>query len=364
MHYKRKLFLRGLFFTVLIAVIAPSSVHAEKKEPPLQVIVYEAAQVDWSDSVRALGTLRANEAVQLTASVTDTITKIHFEDGQRVNKGAVLIEMTDSEEQALVQEMTARVAEAKRQFDRVKSLPKTGAVSESLFDQREREFRAATAQLEAMASRLKDRLILAPFSGVVGLRTISVGALVEPGDEIVTLIDDSKMKLDFTVPSLYLSQLLTGLKVVAETRAFPEKSFEGTVTAVDSKVDPVTRAISVRAIVPNEERLLKQGLLMTVRLRFKERTTLSVPEEALIPVGEENDVFVVNKDSLEVDRRRVTIGSRQTGAVEIISGVNQGEFVITHGTVLARAGKKVTIRAIQGRGQSIEEILAEKPESP
>ncbi|MCB0353749.1 MAG: efflux RND transporter periplasmic adaptor subunit [Bdellovibrionales bacterium] len=327
------------------------------QSPPVSVIVSKTENGEWYDAIEALGTLRANETVVLTASVTDTITNIHFDDGQRVEKGFVLAEMTDEEESALVQEMSARVEEAKRQLDRIKELPQKGAVSESLIDQRKREYQAAIAQLEAMKSRLKDRLIVAPFSGVLGLRNISAGALVEPGDEIVTLTDDSVLKLDFSVPSVFLSSLEVGLPIVTTSAAYPEKTFEGVVKSIDSRIDPNTRAITIRAVIPNEEHLLRPGLLMNVSLRYRFRQALSVPEEAIISRGAQTEVFVVAPASTTAEQRSVRLGRRAFGKVEVTEGLKEGELVVSHGTMKVRPGQPVQILAEQRSGESIQDIL-------
>lgn len=321
------------------------------------VVVFEVNEIEWFDTIEGLGTLRANESVVLTATVADTITKINFEDGQRVDAGYVLAEMTSGEESALVNEMTVRLEEADRQFKRLKNLPKGGAVSESLYDEREREYQAARAQLDGMRSRLQDRIIIAPFAGVVGLRNISVGALVQPGDEIVTLTDDSLMKLDFSVPSIFLSKLQTGLPILAKTAAFPAAVFEGEVTGIDSRVDPGTRAIAVRAEIPNGARLLIPGLLMNVTLRYNPRRTLVIPEEALLPAGKQNDVFIVTEETLLVKKQRISIGTRRDGMVEVVEGVAAGEKVITHGTMVAQPEKPVSIKALQQPGEGIQDIL-------
>jgi membrane fusion protein (multidrug efflux system) len=175
-----------------------------------KVIVAEARLEPVAERIEALGTLRANESVGITSNVTETISVVHFDDGQRVAEGAMLVEMTSAEEHALLEEAQARVAEAQSQYDRVRSLVAQRSASESLLDERKRDLDTARAMLVALESRLADRVVKAPFDGVVGLRNISRGALVEPGDLITTLDDDSVMKLDFTVPSLYLASTEAG----------------------------------------------------------------------------------------------------------------------------------------------------------
>ncbi|MGD8265690.1 MAG: efflux RND transporter periplasmic adaptor subunit, partial [Chromatiales bacterium] len=248
-----------LFLLLLIAPIAlgHTTVLAQSAPKPVSVIAHTVAERTLTDRVEALGTLRANESVVLTASVTETVSEIHFDDGERVTAGQLLVEMTSQEEHALLEEARVRVADAERQYERVKLLTRQQTASESLYDERKRDLETARASLAALESRLADRLVRAPFDGVLGLRKISPGALVEPGDEITTLDDDSVMKLDFSVPSVFLPDLKAGLRIAAAARAYGNRSFEGEVSGIDSRVNPVTRSIQVRAILPNDDRVLK-----------------------------------------------------------------------------------------------------------
>jgi membrane fusion protein (multidrug efflux system) len=327
------------------------------------VIVAEARVERFVDRVEALGTLKANEAVALTASVTEIVTAIHFDDGDRVPAGKILIEMTNAEENALLEEAQATVSEARRQYQRVRSLAAEGTAPKSLLDERSRQWATARARLAAIESRLADRLIKAPFAGVVGLRNLSLGALVEPGDVITTLDDDSVMKLEFPVPSTYLSTLRPGLPIRASARAHGERVFRGEVKALDSRIDPVTRSILVRAVLPNSDRLLKPGMLMQVELLKNPREALVIPEEALVPQGEAQFVLVVDEaNANKVVRRRVRIGGRRSGEVEILDGLVPGEKVITEGTLKARPGQSVTIHAVDDGATPLRALLA--PSAP
>lgn len=328
------------------------------------VIIKEVKQDRFVDRVEALGTLRANETVELTATVSEILTDIHFEDGQRVKTGDVLVEMTNEEEHALLEEARSTVSEAKKQYERIKPVASRGAASKSLLDQRRREYETAQARLRAVESRLRDRLIIAPFSGVVGLRNISVGALIAPGDIITTLDDDSVMKLDFPVPAIHLATMKPGIPIEARAPAFPGRKFKGTVTSVGSRIDAVTRSITIRALLPNPERLLKPGLLMSVELLKNPREVLVIPEEALIPSGRENLVLVVDRRVTPpvAERRKVAIGSRRPGDVEILSGLQAGEFVVTHGTLRAVPGQAVTITAVDTGNEPLEDLLNRKQE--
>ncbi len=334
------------FFSGLCVLVCASSTYAQTPaNTPVEVIVQPASLKNLTTSIEALGTLRANESIMLTSNVTKKVTRINFEDGQRVKKDDVLVETTSREESALLQEARFTADEAKKQLDRVSALAKSKAASESLLDQRVREYEAARARYTATESRLKDLVILAPFSGVVGLRNVSVGALVSPGDLITTLNDDSKMKLDFTVPAVYLRSLVVGLPIVAESRDLGGKVFQGKVYSIDNQIDEVTRAIKVRAILDNKDHELKQGMLMQVDLHAGARDAVIISEAALVPLGSNNFVFLLKQDKngFIVERKQIAIGERLAGAVEVISGLAVGDKVVTHGLQKIRGGQQVKV---------------------
>ena len=338
--------------------VPPAQAAEDAGKSATSVVVSPVRQDRFADRIEALGTLRANESVALTASVTDTVSAIHFDDGDRVEKDQVLLEMTSGEEHAQLEEARATADEAYRQFQRVLSLETQGTAAKSLLDERRREWETAKARLAAIESRLADRLIKAPFSGVLGLRDLSVGALVEPGDLITTLDDDSVMKLEFQVPATYLDVLRQGLAIVATARAYEGRRFEGEVKAVDSRVDPATRSVRVRAMLPNADRVLKPGMLMQVELLKQPRDALMVPEEALLPLGDRQYVLLVDRDDGDkVVRREVTIGGRRPGEVEIVAGLQAGEQVITHGTLKVRPGEQVVIGTVDDGSRKLPELL-------
>ena len=337
-----------LVFVSLVfgSLVCVASAYAQPPaDKPVDVIVQNASIKSLTTTIEALGTLRANEAITLTPNDTKKVTRINFEDGQRVEKGQVLVEMTSREESALLEEARFNADEAKKQLDRVQELAKRGAASQSLLDQRVREYESARARYNATESRLKDLVLLAPFSGVVGLREVSVGALVSPGDRITTLNDDAKMKLDFTVPGVYLRSLSVGLPIVAKSRDLGNKVFEGEVFSIDNQIDEVTRSIKVRALLDNKNHELKQGMLMLVDLKAASRDALIISESALVPLGSNNFVFVLNEAGGTVERRKIAIGERLAGAVEVLSGLYAGDKVVTHGLQKVRPGQKVKVLA-------------------
>lgn len=344
--------IRGIsLISVTLGVFLSSiglTVTAQTPVPKLtEVIVQAASTVQLTTTIEALGNLRANETITLTSNETKKITRINFDDGQRVEKGQVLVEMTSREESALLEEARFNRDEASKQLNRVRELVKRGAASQAELDLRIREYESAGARYNATESRLKDLVLLAPFSGVVGLRQMSVGALVSPGDPITTLNDDSKMKLDFTVPAVYLRSLAKGLPIVAKSRDLGDKEFVGEVVSIDNQIDEVTRSIKVRALLDNKNRELKQGMLMLVDVKAASREALVISEAALVPLASNNFVFVVQEidDAQVVERRQITIGERLPGAVEVLSGLTQAEKLVTHGLQKIRPGQKVKIMA-------------------
>ncbi|MGI0116494.1 efflux RND transporter periplasmic adaptor subunit [Zooshikella sp. RANM57] len=339
--------------TILLSCL-PLFVFAAPKLIP--VLITDVQREPFSEQIEALGTLRANEAVTLSSTVTETITAIHFTDGQRVKAGEILVEMTSSEEHALLEEARFTLEEAERQFKRVQALVKSNLVSKSLLDQRRVVYETAQAKLQATQSRLADRLIIAPFDGVVGLRNISVGSLVEPGDPITTLDDDRVMKLDIAVPALFLDILQLGLQVQARSRSLLKQTYEGKIVSIDSRINPVTRSIIIRALIPNNTRQLKPGMLMTVRLNTPVQARLMLPEEALVQEGFNRYTFVVKTSVTPpvVEKRKLVTGSRKPGAIVVKSGLVPGEWVVTHGVMRLNDGSAVAIIK-QTSGKEVKE---------
>ncbi len=332
--------------------------QAAPQGQPTPVVVSKVYIDDFVDRVEAIGTLRANETITLAATVTDTVTAVNFEDGQRVKKGDILIEMTSTEEKALLDQQRALVNEASKQLERTRALAKNGAAAASLLDERQREFTSAKAGMVALQSRLEDRIITAPFDGVVGLRNISVGALLQPGTQITTLDDDSVMKLDFPVPSVYLPSLKTGVSIVASATGFNE-TFSGEISAIGSQVDDVSRSVIVRATIPNPDAKLKPGLLMTVELMKNPRKGTGIPETAIIPEGRKHFVIVVDETKTPpvAEKREIVIGTRIPGQLEVLEGLKEGEKIVTQGTMSARPNFPVKITTEQAKGESLEAVL-------
>ena len=351
----------------LLAFWPQTDAAVSQQRPPPAVIVERAETARLSDRVEALGTLRAYDAVEVTSKVTEMITRIHVRDSQRVAKGDILVEMSSAQEEAAVAEAEATVREAKAQLERAQPLTRRGVSSEAVLSERQRDYDTARARLEAAKARLRERRIVAPFGGLTGLRRISVGALVEPGTVIATIQHDRVMKLDFTVPSTFLSSMRPGIPIEASAAAYSGKTFTGKVSAVDNSIDQDTRSITVRAELPNPDGDLKAGMLMTVELLKNTRQAVLAPEEALIMRSNQAYVYVVDPEAQapQVERREVILGARQPGKVEIVKGLAPDEAVITHGVVKVGPGDQVRIRAIAQGGEPLTQLLGveKKPDT-
>lgn len=305
------------------------------------VTLARAEEREIVDTVEAIGTARANESVTITAKVTETVRGVRFEDGEYVDAGDVLVELTNAEETALLAEARAALDDAERQLKRLDGLVAQGSAPVSQRDEAFARRQGASARLGAVEARLGDRLIRAPFSGVLGFRRVSPGTLVTPNMEITTIDDIARIKLDFSVPETALASIRPDLEVRAIAAAWPERAFEGRVTTVDSRVDPVTRAIMVRALLDNPERLLRPGMLLTVELVTARERALVVPESALLQIRDERFVYtVVDGAARRVD---VEIGRRRPGIVEIRAGLAPGTPVVTEGVDRVRPGVPVRV---------------------
>ncbi len=312
-----------------------------------------------SDRVEALGTARATESVNITASITEKVTQIHFEDGQQVKAGDKLVVLDQAEEQAELKRAQAVRGERKLALDRLRQLEDRQLTSPDEIDRTRLELEQAEASISVIKTRISDRVIRAPFDGTVGLRNISVGALVETGDLIATLDDTREIKLDFSVPSVFLTELQPGLKIKAQAAALGNKEYFGEVKSIDSRIDPVTRSIRVRAVLPNPDGSILPGILMQVDLLRNTRQALVIPEAALLPLADRQYVMVrVAKDGKDtVEKTQVKIGLRLPGYVEILDGLSADQQVVTHGNSKVQPGDTLDVMAVDDGSVDISSII-------
>ncbi len=309
---------------------------------PLPIEVARVVERPVRSIVEAVGTTRAAQSIDVVATVSGRIAKIHFDSGQRVKQGDILISLDDASERAAVAEAKALVEEARLNFERGRQLALKQTMAQARIDELRAQYLVAEARLDNAASRLGDREVRAPFDGVVGLRNISLGAWVDDKTVITTLDALSPLEIEFSVPEAFFSEIGPATPVVATSAAFPDRDIHGGVKTVDSRIDPVTRSFRVRAEIDNPGSLLPAGLFATVAIVLKQHVGLLVPEQAVVTEGRSSAVFRIEDDVA----RRVTVrlGQRVFGEVEVVEGLAEGDVVATTGLQRLRDGAPVAPR--------------------
>ena len=343
MRGKRTTMTIGLGLVILIASCGRDAGDAGGRpaEGPTKVVTRIVEPQPLVDQVQALGTARANESVEIRPRVSSIVTRVAFEEGQLVEGGDLLVELENSEIRAGLAVAEATLSESRSTYKRSESLMGTAAISASSLEQLRAAMHVDEAQVEAARARLENTVIRAPFTGRVGLRRVSPGSFVDTGTVITTLDDTDTIKLDFTIPETFLTVVRVGMDIVAGSLVYPDRVFAGSVASIDTRLDPVARSVQVRALMPNPEGLLKPGMFLTVDLQRDRGEVLMAPEEAIVPERDEQYVYEVVDGT--VARRRVTLGRRIPGLVEITDGIEAGAVIITEGTHKVQDGAAVEI---------------------
>lgn len=293
------------------------------------------------DEIQALGTANANESVDIQSRISSIIEKIAFEEGQLVAAGDLLVELENNEIDAGLAVAEASLSESRSLYNRSQNLAESQAISASGLEQLYAQVQVHEAQVLAARARLDNTVIRAPFSGRIGLRRVSPGSFVNTSTIITTLDDVSKIKLDFSVPEAFLTALSNGMNIVAHSLVYPDRKFEGVVQSIDTRLDPISRSVRVRAIIPNPDAALKPGMFLTVDLQRDRGNVLLAPEQAIVPEGSAQFVFVVI-DGI-VEKRAVILGRRIPGYVVIDEGLSPGDTVVTEGTHKLRDGSAIKV---------------------
>jgi membrane fusion protein (multidrug efflux system) len=306
---------------------------------PVVVTLQAVRPQPFVDTLQALGTVRAHESVTVTASVSEKVQSVHFNSGDIVRAGAPLVTLSGQAEQAQLGEAQAAAGEAEKLYRRQSELAAQQLIARSQLDTQRAARDAAAARVAQVRAQLADRVIRAPFGGVLGLRQVSPGSLVTPGTVITTLDDLSTVYVDFPVPETQLAQVGAGARLSGASAAYPGRRFDGTVSTIDARIDPATRALTVRGQFANPDHALKPGMLMTVDIARAERPALLVPEIAVVQVGAESYVYRVRNGVAE--RADVNLGTRRDGRVEVVSGLAAGDTIVVDGTGKLKPGAKV-----------------------
>jgi membrane fusion protein, multidrug efflux system len=334
-----------LVFAAPRNVATPNGVAQAQRAPqgaprgvPVETSMARAAKT--TADIRAVGSLQSDESVKIAPEVAGRVAEIAFKEGEEVKEGDVLVKLDDALVQAEIAETEARYVLAKANFDRANALARTGNVTERARDEATSAFESTRASLELARVRLDKHTIKAPFPGTVGIRNISVGAFVAVGAEIVNLEKIDALKVDFKVPEVFLAAVRVGQGLEVTVDALPNRTFAGTIYAIDPLVDVNGRALQVRARLPNPDRVLRPGLFARITIKgMREENVVVVPESAVLPRGGETFVFRVEDGKAVLTK--VTVGIRREGMVEIVEGLGPDDEVVTAGQIKIRDGAPV-----------------------
>ena len=291
--------------------------------------------------VEAVGTSRALQSVEIVPQASGRIAEFDIEPGAAISAGEVIARLDDDIARADLAEAEAKATDAAKALERSLALRRNKTVSEAAIQTLEANAAVAAANLERAKRRLADRVVAAPFAGIVGLRRVDAGAQVDTDTVLTTLDDLSEIEIEFAVPELLYGQVKPGTPVAATAAAFAGRVFSGTVSSIDSRIDATARSFKVRARIPNADFALPAGMFMHLGVVLDTRDGLTVPETALMVQGAESFVFAISEG--KAVRKPVKIGVRRVGTVEVLQGIGEGETIAVSGLQRLRDGAEVNV---------------------
>lgn len=319
---------------------AGAAAHAAKDERAVAVEVTRVGVIQLPGTITAVGSLRSDESVTLRPEIAGRITEILFQEGTPVTKGETLVRLDPSINLAEVRQARANLTLAKAKYERSVDLAGRNFISGQAKDEARNNLEIAASALALAEAKLRKTELKAPFSGIIGLRVVSVGDYVREGADLVNLQAIDPLKVDFRVPENFLKQVQVRQSVEVTLDALPGKTYEGKVFALDPLVDAAGRAIVIRAQVRNQDTTMRPGMFARVTLiTSQDRNALVLPEEALVPQGTEQ--FVYRVEDAKAVRVKVETGQRRDGKVEVLSGLERGDVVVTAGQFKLRDGTLV-----------------------
>lgn len=330
----------GRLLVLAVALVPQLAAAQGRKMPAMPVDVATVKTDTLVVEATAVGTLLSNEGVMIRPEIEGRIVAIGFKEGQPVTRGQMLFKLDDSIYTADLADAQARLVLARRNYDRAKELFQKSAGSARTRDEAQSQFQVSQAAVELARAKLSKTTIVAPFKGIVGLRKVSIGDYVTAGKDLVNLADIQPLKVEFSIPERYLGEVKEGQSVTLAADAFPGETFNGEIYAINPQIDPAGRSIQVRARVPNEDRRLRPGLFVRVKVQLSRReNTVMIPEQAIVPRGSERFVYkVVDGKAVETP---VKTGHRRVGEVEIVEGLKKGDVIVTAGQLKIRDGSPV-----------------------
>lgn len=335
----------------------PAEAKASAGPPTVNVVGFKSQPTDLSDKISVIGSLESNESVEIRSEIGGTVERINFEEGQRVKAGDLLFQIDREKLQASFEQASANLKLAETTASRYKNLVQTKAVSQQEYDQTVATLESNRATVALAKEQLADATIVAPFDGVMGERLISVGQFVAQGTPLGSLYNKDPMKVTFHVPERHIGEIREGQAIEMKVAAFPANVYKGNVYFISPRVDQTTRTVLVKARVPNPEGQLRAGMFANLELILQVKAkAILIPETALIIKGDTVSVYTVGEDDV-VALKPVRVGLRREGMVEIVSGLEPEEVVVTEGYQKIGPGSKVNVRFEDPDAKKFYEII-------
>jgi RND family efflux transporter MFP subunit len=319
---------------------APEQRRGGRADDGVPVIVEPVSLDRAVDSVQAIGDGRANRSITIYPEVAGIVSEIDFEAGDRLEEGDVILKLNDQKERIAVDIAEARVAEARRKVERYNALLDRNAIAFAQVDTARTELRTAELEVEQAREALADRTIRAPFDGVVGIPQVEVGDRVTDATAITSFDDRSVILVEFEVPEIYLKRITVGQPVTATTAGLRGQTFEGRVTEINSRVDPQSRAVRLRAALDNPGEVLRGGMSFSVKLVLDGGEYPAIPELALLWERDGSHVWAVEDGKAK--KVAVTVVKRAEGRVLVAGNLAPGQLVVVEGTQRLRPGRELS----------------------
>lgn len=340
------------FFIACSLGIIFNSAHAAPTKPTTEIIAYQVKSLTQSDTLQVLGTLRAFQSAQLSAPVSEQIQKIHIKDGQIVEKGKLLYEFHDLQQQALLKEAQLEVIETNRQHKRLLDIKEKGSslVTQAQIDEKQTAWQISLAKQKNIEVQITDRKIFAPFKGQLGFSDLSIGNRIEAGQTLISLDDYEVMKLDVLIPVRYLSEIYLNQTIQVQTEAYPDSSFKGVIMAIAPQLEAQSRMVQVRAHIDNREQKLKTNMMVKAQVDLADKQGLFVPNTAILMLGDHNFIFRLNpneKGGYQAEKVTVKVGQVDEELTEIKVGLAEGDIVVSQGVMRVKDRAVVKIKAYE-----------------
>lgn len=352
----KMLFFVGVFFVLIFGWYGVKKVlfiwyMSHYQPPPVTISATKATTKTWFSYLTAVGTLSAVNGVELSSEISGIVKELRFQSGQLIKKGELIVVLDTAIEEANLKSQQAKLQLAKINYNREKTLFNKKVASQANLDSRYAELLQAEAGVEYIQAQIKQKNITAPFDGKLGIRLVNLGQYISPGTPIVTLQTLNPLYVMFNLPEQHLAHLHLNQDVEVSVNFGTDKILHGKLTAINSKVDQITRNLLVQATIPNENLQLYPGMYGLVRIWLQEKkNTIAVPQTAVSYSLSGNYVFLIKEEEgskkeklLKVYRQYVKIGERRMDEVSILDGLKPGDRLVTSGQLKLQNGTSVII---------------------